>query len=466
MRATSVAAVYWILGSTFKNDCRLMASNRGDSPSDTNQTSDKRPTPNPRGFLRTFSSFRNRNYRLFWGGQLFSVTGTWVQRIALAWLVLELTDSSFLLGAVTALQFTPIMLLSLFGGVIADRMPKRPVLVAMQSLMAVQALMLGLLVWTDLIEVWHVFALSAVHGVAVAFDNPTRQAFVAEMVGKEQIANAVALNSSLFNSARIFGPAIGGGMIAAFGLAIPFFFNAFSFITVIIALLMIRASELHDVRRSGPGRMIDQFKDGMRFSFTTPPVAMVLIVMAFVGTFGYNFSLVLPLIARYVLETDALGFGGLTSAMAVGSVAAALAVAYISRPTEKMLMVGGATFSAFLLVIGISTFVPLTVAALVALGAASIVFTATANSRLQILAPPEMRGRVMGFYIFLFQGTAPFGNLFVGWLAEFWSVPGTIAVCALLCGVGIVGGLLYRLKHKVADDPKSGEYERRPNVAD
>jgi MFS family permease len=176
------------------------------------------PTPaGPRGFLRTFSSFRNRNYRLFYFGQLFSVIGTWVQRIALAWLVLELTDSSFLLGAVTALQFTPIMLLSLFGGVIADRLPKRPIIIAMQTLMSIQALALGLLVLSDRIEVWHVFALSAVHGIGVAIENPTRQAFVAEMVGREQIANAVALNSSLFNSARMFGPALGGAMIAAFG---------------------------------------------------------------------------------------------------------------------------------------------------------------------------------------------------------------------------------------------------------
>ncbi len=440
-----------------------------ETPRDPGSEKDRdRPLPSagPRGIFRTFSSFRNRNYRLFWFGQLFSVTGTWVQRIALAWLVLELTDSSFLLGAVTALQFTPIMLLSLFGGVIADRLPKRPILISMQSLMAVQALALGLLVLGDWIQVWHVFALSAVHGIAVAIENPTRQAFVAEMVGREQIANAVALNSSLFNSARMFGPAIGGGMIAAFGLAVPFLFNAFSFVTVIAALAAIRASELHVVERSGPGALLDQFKDGIRFSLSTPPVLIIIIVMGFVGLFGYNFSLILPLIARYILETEALGFGGLTSAMAVGSVAAALMVAYISKPTEKMLMFGGTTFSLFLLLIGVSTFLPLTVVLLIGLGAASIIFTATANSRLQLLAPPDMRGRVMGVYIFLFQGTAPIGNLLIGSLAEYWSVPGAIIVSALMCGVGIVAGLLYRLKHKVIDDPKTGYQEQRSSTAD
>ena len=440
-----------------------------DTPDDSKKQSDDQPAPaaaGPRGFLRTFSSFRNRNYRLFYIGQLISVSGTWIQRIALAWLVLELTDSSFLLGAVTALQFTPIMLLSLFGGVIADRMPKRPVIIAMQALMAVQAASLGLLVLTDLVEVWHVFVLSAVHGIAVAIENPTRQAFVAEMVGRSQIANAVALNSSLFNSARMFGPALGGALIAAFGLAIPFLVNAVSFATVIVALGMIRSSELHLVEREPKGNIYQQFRDGIHFSLTTPPVLIIIIVMGFVGLFGYNFSLILPLIARYVLGTEALGFGGLTSAMAVGSVAAALFVAYLSRPTEKMFMTGAISFSILLAAVGISTVLPLTVVLLVGLGAASIVFTATANSRLQLLAPPEMRGRVMGVYIFLFQGTAPLGNLFIGSLAEYWSVAGTIVLSAAMCGVGIIGGLLYRLKHKIVDDPKSDFEEQRSSTAD
>jgi MFS family permease len=443
-------------------------SSREQEP-DTEKRTDDKPAPaaaSPKGFLRTFSSFRNRNYRLFYFGQLFSVTGTWVQRIALAWLVLELTDSSFLLGAVTALQFTPIMLLSLFGGVIADRLPKRPIIIAMQALMAVQALALGLLVLTDLIEVWQVFVLSAVHGMAVAIENPTRQAFVAEMVGQDQIANAVALNSSLFNSARMFGPAIGGAMIAAFGLAIPFLFNAVSFAFVIGALAMIRSSELHLVDRKLKGNLIEQFRDGIRFSLTTPPVLIIIIVMAFVGLFGYNFSLILPLIARYVLGTEALGFGGLTSAMAVGSVAAALFVAYISKPTEKMFMTGGISFAILLAAVGLSTALPLTVVILVGLGAASIVFTATANSRLQLLAPPAMRGRVMGVYIFLFQGTAPLGNLFIGSLAEYWSVSGTVILSAGMCCVGIALGLLYRLKHKVIDDPVPEHEKRQSSTAD
>jgi MFS family permease len=409
----------------------------------------------PQGILRTFSSFQNRNYRLFFAGQFFSQTGTWVQRIALAWLVLEITGSSLALGLVTALQFTPIMLLSLFGGVIADRVSKRPVLVTMQSIMALQALALGMLAWTGTVEVWHVYALSLVHGMAVAFDGPTRQAFVAEMVGPKHIANAVALNSSLFNSARLFGPAVGGALIAAFGLAVPFFINAASFAAVIAALLLIRTSELHESRRARPGAFFSQMREGLSFALTTPSIAMILIVMAFVGTFGYNFSLIIPLIARFVLDIDALGFGGLTSAMALGSVAAALTVAYISRPTERMLIFGASAFSVLLALIGLSTILPLTVVLLVAMGAASIVFTATANSRLQLLTPGELRGRVMSVYVFLFQGTAPIGNLFVGGLAEYWSVQGAVISSALLCAAGIGLGLLYRLRHRETPEPSA-----------
>jgi MFS family permease len=438
-----------------------MSSSDQRPPSDAGaeQDSGTKPTGSvprsPGALLRTFSSFNNRNYRLFFAGQFFSQAGTWVQRIALAWLVLEITESSLALGMVTALQFTPIMLFSLFGGVIADRMPKRPVLVAMQSVMAVQALALGILYVTDLIQVWHVFALSLVHGMAVAFDGPTRQAFVAEMVGPKQIANAVALNSSLFNSARLFGPAIGGGLIAAFGLAVPFFVNAASFLAVIAALLLIRTSELHEASRARRAAFFTQFREGLSYALNTPSIMMILITMAFVGTFGYNFSLVIPLIARFVLDVDALGFGGLTSAMAVGSVAAALAVAYISRPTERMLVFGASIFSLLLACIALSTFVPLTVTLLIVMGAASILFTATANSRLQLLTPGELRGRVMGVYVFLFQGTAPIGNLFVGGLAEMWSVQVAVVSSALFCGVGIAAGLIYRLRHKETTEPSA-----------
>jgi MFS family permease len=400
-----------------------------------------------RSLARTFASFSNRNYRLFWFGQLLSVTGTWVQRVAQAWLVLNLTDSSFALGMVTTLQFLPMTLFSLFGGVFADRLPKRQVLLVTQFVMGIQALILGLLISWDVVEIWHIYILAAVLGLATAFDNPTRQAFVVEMVGPKNVPNAVALNSSLFNTARIVGPSIGGAMIAAFGIAVPFYANAVSFVAVIVGLLMMRPEEFHDVPPPVRGPVLARLREGIAYSVRTPAVALVLILMAFLGTFGYQFTVILPLIARYVLDTGALGFGGLLTAMGIGSLVAALGVAYVSSPTERLLLMGAGSFTVLLGLLALSTSAPLTVGILVLLGAGSIVFTATANSRLQILAPGELRGRVMSLYIFLFMGTAPVGSLSLGYLAETLSVRIAVGIMALLCAVGFVLGWLYRARH-------------------
>ena len=396
---------------------------------------------------RTFVSFSNRNYRLFWFGQLLSVTGTWIQRVAQSWLVLNLTDSSFALGMVTTLQFLPMMLFALFGGVIADRLPKRKVLLVTQAVMGTVSLILGVLITLDVVQIWHIYVLAAVLGLATAFDNPTRQAFVVEMVGPENLPNAVALNSSLFNTARIVGPSIGGAMIAAFGIAVPFYADAVSFLAVIVGLLMMRPEEFHEVPPPARGPVLTRLREGIAYAIHTPAVALVLILMAFLGTFGYQFTVILPLIARYVLDTGALGFGGLLTAMGIGSLASALGVAYVSRPTERLLLIGAGSFTVLLGLLALSTSLPFTVAILVLLGAGSIIFTATANSRLQILAPGELRGRVMSLYIFLFAGTAPVGSLSLGYLAETLSVRIAVGIMALLCAVGFVLGWHYRARH-------------------
>lgn len=397
--------------------------------------------------LRTFSSFRNRNYRLYWFGQLFSVTGTWVQRIAQAWLVLKLTDSSFALGLVSTLQFLPITFLSMFGGVLADRLPKRSVLVATQSIMAVQALILGILISTGLVQVWHIYIMAGALGFASAFDNPTRQAFVVEMVGPKDVPNAVALNSSLFNAARIVGPSLGGALIGIFGIAVPFYVNAVSYLAVIGGLLMMRPADFHDVPRPARGPVLARLREGISFSARTPQVALVLILMGFLGTFGYQFTVLLPLVAKYVLGTGALGFGGLLTAMGVGSLVAALWIAYLSRPSEKVLLIGAFSFTILLGALGLSTTIPITVGILVLLGVASITFTATANSRLQLLAPGELRGRVMSLYIFVFSGTAPLGSFTIGLIAQSFSVRAAIAFMTSLCLLGLLLGWLYRARH-------------------
>jgi len=411
---------------------------------------------NPRAWLgaitRTFSSFNSHNYRLYFSGQLLSVIGTWISRTAQAWLVLKLTNSSFDLGLVTALQAVPMALFSLFGGVLADRFPKRRVLVITQSVMASSSLIMAILIATGNIRIWQVYLLAMLTGLATAFDNPTRQAFVSEMVGQENLANAVALNSSLFNAARIIGPAIGGALIAGFSLSVPFFVDTVSFLAVITGLILMRPSEFHNVPPPVRGAVLKRLGEGLDYARKTPQVLLVLIVLCFIGAFGYNFTVILPLIAEYVLHTGALGFGGLTTAMGVGSLAGALGMAYLSRPTERILLGGATLFTVVLAVLGVSTQMTLTIAILIVLGVCSISFSATANSRLQLGAPPELRGRVMSFYIFFMAGMAPVGSLLVGALAQDFGVRTAVWSMAGLCAVGVIAGYLFHLSHPTTRD--------------
>ncbi len=404
-----------------------------------------------RSLGRTFASLHNYNYRLYFIGQLLSVIGTWIARIAQAWLVLQLTNSSFSLGLVTALQSLPITIFALFGGVLADRFPKRPVIVTTQSIMAAQSLVLALLITTHHIQVWHIYILALILGMATSLDNPTRQAFVSEMVGPESLPNAVALNSSLFNTARIIGPAVGAGLIAAFSIAIPFYVNAVSFVAVIGGLLLMRPAEFYDVPALVRGRLFSRMREGIDYATKTPSVLLPLILLAFIGTFGYNFTVVLPLVAKYVLNTGALGFGGLTTALGIGALISALTMAYLNRPSERLLLVGGTAFTILLGLLAISTKLPLTLLILVILGFASITYTATTNTRLQISAPGQMRGRVMSFYILLNAGMTPIGSLLIGTLAQDFNVRVALAIMTALCGVGVMVAWLYHARHSRID---------------
>lgn len=430
----------------------------------------ERPTgsgaSNRHAATRVFASFQNRNYRLYWFGQLLSVIGTWVARVAQAWLVLEITNSSFQLGLTSALQAAPLAVFALFGGVLADRFPKRPVLVLTQSIMAVQSLILAILIQLGSIRIWEIDALAVVLGLATAFDNPTRQAFVSELVGQELLPNAVALNSSLFNTARIIGPAIGGGLIAAFTIAVPFYVNAASFLAVIAGLMLMRPAEFHDVPRLARGPMLARLREGLAYAARTPDVALVLIVLSFIGTFGYNFTVILPLIADYVLHTGALGFGGLTTAMGIGSLVAALGMAYLNRPSQRLLFTGAVAFTGLLGLLALARSIPLTVAILLVLGVASIAFTATANSRLQLASPGQLRGRVMSLYIFLNAGTAPVGSLLLGALAQRWGVPLAVAAMATLSALGVLLGWLYIVRHRPQPSPTVREPSKEPLLGD
>ncbi len=392
---------------------------------------------------QAFRALQNPNYRLFWCGQIVSMVGTWMQRIAQAWLVLRLTDSPLALGIVTTCQTVPVLAFVLFGGVLADRVPKRRVLVISQAVMLAQAAIIAILAAGGWIRLWELYLLAAVLGTATAIDNPTRQAFVKEMVGPEDVPNAVALNSIVMNTARLVGPALGGVTIAAVGVAGCFALNACSFLAVIAGLLLMRPERFYEAVRAPRGRVLTQIGEGLAYVARTPNVALVMLLMGVIGTFGYNFTVLLPLIARYVLDAGSVGFGALTSAMATGSLIAAFSIAYSGRVTERTLFIGAAGFSALLFALALVThWVPM-IAVLVALGLFSIAFTTTANSRLQILTPPHLRGRVMSLYTMLFLGTTPIGSIVLGTLAEHFGVRAATGAVAVICAVGTVAGFLY-----------------------
>lgn len=396
-------------------------------------------------FTHGFRALRVRNYRLFWFGQIISLSGTWMQTTAQAWLVLQLTQSPFALGLVTTLQFLPIMLLSLVGGVLIDRFSKHRMVLTTQVLALLQATIFGVLVGTGLIQLWHVYILAAFQGMVNAFDNPARQAFVPELSGREHLVNAIALNSMLFNSARIVGPAIGGLLIAQFGIASALYLNAVSFLAVIAGLLMMDQTQFFapQAQRRGAAPIRQQVGEGLGYVWRTAPVLQIMLVVAAIGTFGYNFSVVLPLLAGFVLHTDAAGFGSLSAFLGVGSLLAAITTAYARQVTVRRLLVGSGMFSLILALVAFSTNFALSAALLVALGFAGITFATTANTLLQLTVPDELRGRVMSIYILLFAGSTPIGGFLIGSLSDTIGVSWTLLVCAGLCLAGVIGATLY-----------------------
>lgn len=397
----------------------------------------------------TFRALRNRNYRLFYFGQTISLSGTWMQTIGQAWLVLKITNSKIALGTVTMLQFLPITIFVLFAGVIADRVPKRNFIVGTQTLAMIQAFVLTVLVWSGRVQLWHVYILALVLGLANAFEQPTRQAFVVEMVGKDDLMNAVALNSGMFNAARLIGPAIGGFVIATIGLKAAFLANGVSFLPVIIGLLMMRTSELYSQNRT-PGRInpLAELREGLGYAFRTPAVFLIIILVAIIGTFGYNFTVVLPLVDRYVLNQGAAGLGWMTSAVGLGALVAALLLASRERAARSTLFGGGIAFAVLLAAVAASHWFLLTLLFLLVLGVASTAFTATANTSLQLATPDHLRGRVMALYMLLFAGSTPIGGYLTGLFSDFLGVPMTLAIEAGLCMVGAALGILYFVSHR------------------
>ncbi len=412
----------------------------------------KSPSFSLRGAAHGFRALHNRNYRLFWFGQMVSVAGTWMQDTALAVLVLRLTDSPFALGLTMTIRYLPILCFSLFGGVLADRLPKRRTLIYVQAVQMVIAFALAALTSTDLITVELIYILAFLRGGADAVDMPTRQAFTVEMAGPEDLHNAVALNSAQFNTARIVGPTIAGFLmlIPTIGTALCFYVNGVSFIGVIAAYLFMRESELFTAPRPPRQNAVRQVGEGLRYAAKTPDIMLVLVVMAFMGTFGFNFQTIFPLVNEYVLHGGPAGLSLLLALTGVGSVVAGLIAAYRGKPSERRLLVSAALFTVLLFAVGLSRWQPVTAALSLLIGMASILFMTSANTRLQLVVAGEMRGRVMGMYALLFMGTTPIGSLLVGTLAEKNGVSWTVVEMGAVCAVGVVVAIWYAVRSRRA----------------
>ena len=394
------------------------------------------------GLRNGFAALRHRNYRIFFFTQMFSLTGTWMQSLAQSWLVLSMTDSAFQLGLVNVCQFGPMLFFGLYGGVVADRIPKRRLLLISQSFAGAVAAVLATLVGTGAVELWHIYALALAFGVVNAFDMPARQAFVAEMVGKADLMNAVALNSALFNASRIVGPALAGLLLASVGATICFVANTVSYVPVLFGLAAMRIAPAVTGRSEKSG--ISQLKEGLTYVRTTPVVLLPILLVAVVATFGMNFNVWVPLLAKNEFDIGAGGFGVLMASMGVGSLAGALALAFkAKRPRRQTMLAMALVFGAAEIALAWAGAVPLHFAAgmaiLVAIGFAMSSAMATANTFVQTNAPDALRGRVMSIYMTVFAGSTPIGALFAGGTARLFGTPASVLLGGAIVVIGTIG---------------------------
>jgi MFS family permease len=389
---------------------------------------------------RTFASLAIPNYRRYISGQAISLVGTWMQMAAQAWLVLSITHSATTLGLIVALQTLPVLLLGPYGGVIADRVDKRRLMVMLQALMGVQALILGVLSVTGAIELWEIGVLALLLGLNNAFENPARQSFMLEMIGPANLRNAVSLNSVLVNVARSIGPAVAGILIATVGEGVCFLVNAASFVAVIASLVTLDRTRLHPTPPTprAPG----QLREGLRYVRKTPELAVPLLMMALVGCLAYEFQVSLPVMARQGLHLGATGYGFMTSAMGVGAVLGGLLVAAKGKVGLRPLVAAAAAFGVFLALATIAQNLSMELIALALAGGASIAFMSSGNSTLQLAAAPNMRGRVMSLWFVAFQGSTPIGGPIIGWVMATAGARAGLGVGAITCLLVAALGLM------------------------
>jgi MFS family permease len=365
---------------------------------------------------RSFASLSVPNYRRYFTGQVISISGNWMQIVAEMWLVVQLTGNGVSVGLTAALQFLPVLVFGVWGGVLADRMPKRRLLMFTQTAMAVPALTLWALTVGGAVEVWMVYALVLVRGAVTAIDNPARQSFVSEIVGGDRVVNAVALNSLYVHTARIVGPAAAGGVIALLGVGPCFALNALSFGAMLLALRRMDPEQLQPAPIVARAR--GQLRSALAHVRATPALWIPLAMMVAIGTFSYNFQVLLPLLADFTWNGTATTYALLTSAMGIGSVAGALTQSARGRVGPGLLVGAATALGTFELLAAAAPTLPLQIAALIPLGAATVTFSSGVNSSLQLSADPEMRGRVMALYAVVFIGSTPIGAPLAGWLSE------------------------------------------------
>jgi MFS family permease len=400
-------------------------------------------------FPTALRALNHRDFRLFWIGQSISSVGSWMQSVGLSWLVLELTNSPFRLGLVSALQFGPVLLLSAVAGVVVDRVPKRRLVLATQTALMLPAFALAGLAWTGWIRYWHVATLAAVIGLVNALDMPTRQSFLVEMVGREDLLNAIALNSTTFNAARVTGPALGGLLIARYGTSVAFLLNALSFLAVVLSLTAIRAGSEPRPRRGTTVR--EELMDGIRYATRTPLVALILGLVFAVSTFAMNHGVLVPLFAREVLHEGVHVFGLLMASLGAGAVVGAVAVAALGygRPPLATVVVPGLGVAIGILTLAFVRHVALAAGVLFVVGIMQIIFQNGCNTIVQVTVPDELRGRVMGVYMMVFAGATPVGASLIGTVAEGAGVP---AACLVGGGLALLGVLLQLVRWRRARD--------------
>ncbi len=399
---------------------------------------------------RTFASLRrHRNYRLFFVGQVVSVSGSWMQNVALAWLVIQLSPSPLALGALAFCRFIPFTIFGLFAGTVADRVDNRKLVMATQATSMALSAALAVVALSNHAPLWLVYTLAALTGTATVFDAPGRQALTFQMVGRDELPNAVALNSSLFNASRVIGPAIAGVLIAAVGVGACFAVNAVTFLAVLASLAMMRPEELYAVKRKEvPPTIFRGTREGLAYAARNENVRLVLFLVTIVASVGFNFHVILPLLASQTLETGPEVFGLLSAVFGLGALTGALVAAGIARASWKVLLLGTGGFSVALLALAPLASVAACSVLLFLVGVAFTTWTANANSILQLNVPDHLRGRVLALYLWAFAGLAPVGGMLAGWLADIGGTELSFAVSGVtgLAVTGIVGLRLQALR--------------------